>query len=299
MLSVLIPVYNCDCFAFASELQQQATASKIDFEIIVMDDCSTHQYSGNKKIADLPHCKFIELSQNTGRSKIRNKLAETAKYNHLLFLDCDARVASGQFINSYLPFCNESNIVVCGGRIYEKTAPENQKFFFHWKYGSVREAISANSRKLLKTAFMSNNFLVSRDVYEKIQFDETITQYGHEDTLFGIELEQKNIPIIHIDNALYHTGLETADVYIAKNRKSMENLVVIAKKTDAALLSKHVKVARIALKIKQIRLIKLFSFGFDILHKIIEYNLKSKRPSLFLFDVYKLCYFCKIYSAKN
>jgi len=263
-----------------------------------MDDCSAQQFLDNKKIATLPRCKFIELPQNIGRSKIRNRLAETAQYRHLLFLDCDARVASERFISNYISFCNNENTVVCGGRLYEKTPPDNRDFLFHWKYGSVREAISANDRKLLKTAFMSNNFLVSRDVYEKIYFDETITQYGHEDTLFGIALEQKNIPIVHIDNALYHTGLETADVYIKKNRNSMENLVAIAKKTDAAVLSKHVKVVRVALKIKRIRLKRLFSFGFDILHKIIERNLKGKRPSLFLFDVYKLCYFCKIYTQK-
>ena len=41
MISILIPVYNNSCDRLVSDLHKQAEALGIEFEIIVMDDCST------------------------------------------------------------------------------------------------------------------------------------------------------------------------------------------------------------------------------------------------------------------
>ena len=39
-LSILLPTYNCNCVKLVTELHRQCVESKVDFEIIVADDCS-------------------------------------------------------------------------------------------------------------------------------------------------------------------------------------------------------------------------------------------------------------------
>ncbi len=45
MLSILIPTYNYNTFSLVEELTNQAIATGISFEIIVLDDGSTDQIS--------------------------------------------------------------------------------------------------------------------------------------------------------------------------------------------------------------------------------------------------------------
>ena len=51
--------------------------------------------------------------------------------------------------------------------------------------------------------------MILRETFLKHPFDETITHYGHEDTLFGLVLKKEGIKILHIDNPLMNCGLDT------------------------------------------------------------------------------------------
>ncbi len=187
MLSVLIPVYNYNCFDLVNELNQQALDQEMPYEIIVMDDCSTQPAAENKEINKLENCTLIELPENVGRAKIRNLLADKAQYDNLLFLDCDACPNTNFYIQRYTSFCKEENIVVCGGRVYESVPPPEPELYLHWLYGKKREVIPVVERqKAPYHSFMSNNFMISKTLFNKIRFNEKITTYGHEDRLFGI-----------------------------------------------------------------------------------------------------------------
>ena len=96
MLSILIPTYNYDCRRLVSDLYQQAEQAGIEYEIIVADDASpTYIYKEkNREINHLPNCRLIELQENVGRSRIRNRLADEALHEWILFMDCDAEVIS-------------------------------------------------------------------------------------------------------------------------------------------------------------------------------------------------------------
>ena len=90
MLSILIPVYNFNIVPLVKELHGQASRLSIPFEIIVLDDCSSELLRDqNKEVSSLPGVKFKILDRNIGRARIRNRLAEMAKYSSLLFMDCD------------------------------------------------------------------------------------------------------------------------------------------------------------------------------------------------------------------
>ena len=87
MLSILIPTYNYDVTRLVTELHRQALNTYVDFEILVMEDGSTQFLEENKAISNLQFCHYTALSHNIGRSAIRNRLADEARYGHLLFIE--------------------------------------------------------------------------------------------------------------------------------------------------------------------------------------------------------------------
>jgi hypothetical protein len=71
---------------------------------------------------------------------------------------------------------------------------------------------------------MTNNFVVPKAVMLNIPFDETVTTYGHEDTLFGFQLQAAGIDILHLDNPVLHIGLDEAAHWLEKQRIAIQNL---------------------------------------------------------------------------
>ena len=100
MISVCVPVYNFNITALVDELLKQSAQINVPTEIIVIDDCSNLFKDENQKVSK--DAKYIELSENIGRAKIRNRFLEYAKYKFLLFLDCDSLVVKNDFLLKYL-----------------------------------------------------------------------------------------------------------------------------------------------------------------------------------------------------
>ena len=73
-------------------------------------------------------------------------------------------------------------------------------------------------------SFSTFNVLIDRTVFSKFRFNEELQQYGHEDTLFSYQLKKAGIDIIHIDNGLFHEGLESNRDFLNKTKPGIENL---------------------------------------------------------------------------
>jgi hypothetical protein len=243
----------------------------------------------------LPGVFFSELEKNVGRASIRNKLAGMAKYPTLLFMDCDSEVSDASYIKNYLPYCGKE-VVVCGGRTYRSTPPDETEQILRWLYGVHREQIPASVRNQKPyNSFMTNNFLLSGSILSQIQFDESIIQYGHEDTLFGFELKKKNIPVIHIQNPLIHTGLEISREFIRKTSEGIENLVIMVQqgKLDRAEF-KDIRLLRTYDSLNRINMVKPFLILYYQVERMIMHNLLGPNPSLKAFDMYKLAVLAKM-----
>ncbi len=293
MLSILIPVYNFNIVPLVAELHNQATRLSIPFEIIIMDDCSSELLRNqNQDVIKLPGVRFCELEENVGRARIRNRLAELASYSSLLFMDCDSEVVSEKYIENYLPYCDRE-IVVCGGRAYKPDPPEEHEFLLRWLYGIRREQLNENIRnKNPYRSFMTNNFLIPRETILQIQFDESIIQYGHEDTLFGLELKKRNIRVLHIGNPLVHVGLEISWEFLRKTSEGIENLSMLLH--DGKILRKDVRdirVLRVYEVIRRLHLVGLYQYFYDFAANQIMRNLLGSNPDIFAFDLYKLFLF--------
>ncbi len=287
MISVLIPVYNFDINRFVTDIHKQLVRENIPFEIILLDDGSETIYkTKNKHLNRLSHVVYEELPANVGWSAIRNLLAEKAKYENLLFADCDSEVNDDFFIKNYLNYLNTRQVVF-GGRNYHKNPPEKSRYL-RWLHGTRRETIPAKIRnKSPYTTFMSNNFLIPKEVMHAVQFPENILRgYGHDDTLFAMELKKNHIPIFHIDNPLTHIGLETNEEYLHKTESALRNLFQLIR---LGKLEPEFKVYKAAEKLEKLKLSKRVGKYFLKRQK----KLKSKLihdPNLLRFDMYKLGY---------
>ncbi len=294
MLSILLPAYNQDITDLVNELHRQATDQFIDFEILVIEDGSTLFVDKNASVAKLKHCKHIVLTENKGRSAIRNRLAATATYDHLLFMDGDAEVCSNHYIEKYLAFCHEKCVVI-GGTAYD---PNDQRpeFSLRLKYGRCREARSAAERN--KNNFSTFNFLISKSIFDEIRFDESIRGYGHEDMLFGHELHQSGYDFIQIENPLIHRGLDDNLTFLKKTKEATRNLYLLYQTGRYPFLLNESRLLRRFRLIDKWRLTPAFSVLLKLTEKAMTRRLCSHSPSLLLYDVYKLLYICQTKTNK-
>ncbi|MES2574154.1 MAG: glycosyltransferase [Bacteroidota bacterium] len=292
MLSIVIPTYNYDVYPLVLELNKQCLESKITFEIIIIDDSSTAFVLENKKINTLQHSRYELLENNIGRSKIRNLLAKKATYNWLLFLDADVFPKNKNFISTYISHINNEEKIVNGGLLYQESKPKKIKLL-RWIYGKNREALDYKTRA--KNPYLSSltlNFLIHKSIFEKVSFNETIPNLRHEDTLFSYNLMQKKIKIEHIENPIYHYGIDDFEIAI---RKENESLYALKYLIDNKLLPPdYVRISKLLSKIKKLNLLSVFSFFHKISRLAFLKNLASNNPSLFIFDLYRLSYLCQL-----
>ncbi len=293
MISVLIPIYNHDAFPLVKEIHTQLIQSNVIFEITCIDDASSSEFhKNNNTINTLSFSSLKVLNQNIGRSKIRNLLANSAKYDWLLFLDTDVLPEKSNFISTYLHAISEDKNAICGGIKYDKEKPDKGKIL-HWVYGKNREEIPLSARKNEPYSyFFSANFLIHKKVFSTVKFNENLIKYGHEDTLFARNLKKKNIEIRHINNPVFHKGLEPNSIFIEKTKYSIENIFYLYK--EKLIIKNEIRLIDTYIRIKTFKMINLFAYFFKIFHIKIEMNLCSKKPSLFLYDMYKLGYLCSI-----
>jgi len=296
MLSILIPTYKYNVNVLVKSLHLQAIELNIDFEIIVMEDGATDITPLNHALSTLPNCTYIVLPQNIGRAAIRNKLADTAKYDTLLFLDCDSEIPSPIFLKNYINHCGNKNIVL-GGRIYQNNEPN---YSLVTKYGKMRERNDVQNQQARQKfpMFTTPNFLIPKSIFNNVRFDETIVGYGHEDTIFGIKLHQLQYSFLFIDNPVYHIGIEDNLTYITKTEKGIENLFNLHLSGKYPLLQKESKLLGYFLKINRKHLCIPISICYHMSKKWIINNLCSANPSLLLFDIYKLMYLCNFSTKK-
>lgn len=295
MLSILIPIYNYDVSNLVIDIHKQAIELNIIFEIFLVDDFSTIYKDKNKLLSNYKFVRYEELSSNFGRSKIRNYLADNAKYDNLIFLDCDSGIVRNNFISLYLENLNHQ--LIYGGTHYHYTSPKNKKLKLHWLYGSRREVLPLEIReKYPNKSFKTNNFLIKKDILKKIRFNEDLKGYGHEDTLFGYELKKTNIKIYHIDNPVSHLGLEENDVFLKKTKNGILNLYKLTELyPDEKQLYEDIKLLKYFFKLKKIYFCGLMKIAYRLSNKLIIRNLMGKNPNLKLFDFYKITFLCSKY----
>lgn len=289
-LSILIPVFNWDCSQLIKDLHFQGLVLGISYEIIVADDCSTDKELQEKSriIAEShENCRYFGLPHNIGRAAIRNFLADQSRYDKLLFLDCDAAVKDKQFLKNYMEVADKAS-VICGGITHPDEIPQKGwelRYLYEKNAAFERSAGFRSQNPYLR--FTSFSFMIDRDVFMKIRFDESYVRYGYEDVQFGHELEQNGVSILHIDNPMAHLGLEDNAAFLNKTRQAVLN--AFDHKNEIGESSKLLNHYQRVLKWK---MRWLFRVIWTFFQKSMERNLLGPKPKLRIFSLYKLCYIC-------
>ena len=287
-LSILIPVFNWDCTQLIKDLHFQGLTLEIPYEIIVADDCSTDKDLQQKSrlVAEThENCRYFALSHNIGRAAIRNFMADQSKYEKLLFLDCDAEVKDKKFLKKYVEASGKAS-VVCGGLTHPDEIPmKGQELRYLYEKNAAYERSAGFRSQNPYLRFTSFSFMIDRDVFMKIRFDESYVRYGYEDVQFGHELEENGVSILHIDNPLAHIGLDDSASYLNKTRQAVQNAFDHQDEIgdSSKLLTNYNKV-------RSLRMRWVFRFFWAFFQKSMEKNLLGPKPKLRIFSLYKLCY---------
>lgn len=340
-LSILIPLYNQVGVALAMALSKQvvqcakeeekkknegkgnaeATIS-LGFEIIFADDGSADiaAKKRNAIIAQLPFCQYIERPKNTGRSAIRNFLAQTAHYNHLIFLDGDVTIERHDFVRTYLAHRNDADVIIgtlhfsrmqmaCDTteeiieqtkEVKEETKVSSEPMLYddNLKYRYEQRFLAKHPiKKRMEqpyASFRTTNFMVSRDLMLAYPFDETFHEYGYEDTLFGKQLKEHGATLIHLDNAATIADYEDNATFVAKTEESLRTLAAHVHQLQGYSTLLHT-----VNRLKGLHLLPLIALAFRLFKGLLHKNLCSNSPSVFLFNVYKLGYFVSLTRSSN
>lgn len=291
-LSILIPTHNYDCTRLVYDLEAQLTEED---EIIVGNDCSTDKNIVAKlsEIENSGKSRVFTPNDNDsrplGRAAIRNALAREAKGEWLLFIDADAEVRSKTFIEDYLS-ASKFAPVVCGGtgNLPECPSPEC-RLRYDYEVEAEKRLTVVRRQRFPYSQLATFNFLIRRDIFLSICFDEGFKEYGYEDTCFGFQLKQRGIAIHHIDNKLTHLGIETSDVYLSKIETALRTLSKIEKEQR-----KLVRLSGFAMKLERYYLLGLVRCIFRLTKKHLRANLLGKHPNQKLFTFYKLGYYADV-----
>lgn len=334
-LSILIPLYNqvgvALAMALSKQVEQCAKEEKkknegkgnandtisLGFEIIFADDGSADATARQRNaiIAQLPYCQYIERPKNVGRSAIRNFLAHTAHYSHLIFLDGDVAIKRGNFVQTYLAHRNDADVIIgtlhfsrmqvaCDTaediightkRAKEETKKTTEPVLYddNLKYRYEQQFLAKHPvKKRMQqpyASFRTTNFMVRRDLLLAYPFDETFHEYGYEDTLFGKQLKEHGATLIHLDNAATIADYEDNATFVAKTEESLRTLAA-----HAHQLQGYSTLLQTVNKLKRLHLQPLIAFVFKLFKGLLHKNLCSNSPSVFLFNVYKLGYYINL-----
>jgi glycosyltransferase involved in cell wall biosynthesis len=244
-LSVLIPFYRDD----PSPLLRALGGFDAPAEIVVLDDGSGDSFLAERVAAvvrelRLP-ARLIQLCANEGRAAGRNRLAATARGDHLLFLDADMAPDNADFLQRWLALIDAEDPAVAFGGFSLDQAPLNPVHAVHRALALKSDCVPLEKRRLApeKHVFTSN-LLIRRDVFEAEPFDAGFVGWGWEDVEWAMRVSRRH-PITHIDNTATHLGLDPAPTVAAKFEQSAANFArVVAAHGDIVRTYPSYRVAK-------------------------------------------------------
>ncbi|MFM6945970.1 MAG: glycosyltransferase family 2 protein [Flavobacteriales bacterium] len=288
-ISVCIPVYRSDVRKLVlSLIDQIKRIETAQIDVILIDDASGEPYPNLNNFEDT-FVRIHHLDRNVGRAKIRNLFLAHSTAKYLLFLDGDSTVLNEKFLYNYVQYLlNQDVQVLVGASCYQQERPA-ASCLLRWRYSTQRESLSYSQRLVQKDAgFKTNNFLIERSVLAANPFEEGLSGYGHEDTLFGVHLAKAQIAIQHIDNPVWNLNLDDNNTFLNKTDQALQNLLWIYEQRFSPELLNHNALLATYLKLKSHLHGRAFLWLIQLVNPLLKSALLTGRAPLIMFDIYRL-----------
>lgn len=290
-LSILIPTHNHRCAKLVRTLQMQAeNVDGLRYEIIVVDDASTDAGAvhANRVVREWSSCRLIELTENIGRSRVRNFLARQAHYTTLLFLDCDVRIVRKDFLLHYLSQEEEEEVAYGGVTILPDEALSH-----NLRYRYERACLAKFSVERRRVApyqsFRTTNFRVQREVMLRVPFDEGIESYGYEDVAWGRALQAVEIGIAHTDNPVAVDDFEENTSFLRKTTEAMHTLSLLRHEME-----EYSQIVALASRLERWHMVGMVRRFYSLVEPLIVRNLEGTTPKVAIFQLFRLGTFLKM-----
>lgn len=290
-ISILIPSYNDICLPLVEKLKAQADAvCGLEYEIVVADDGSTDKeiIKVNRQVAEMEHCRFIEREKNIGRAAIRNFLGKEAKYDWLVFIDCEVE-PSASLIANYVNDDSQAD-VVCGGVAIggkESNLRNNLRYIYE---KSMEPSYSAvQRRKNGFYSFRTTNFMIKKEALIQVPFNENMNTYGYEDVIFGKQLQLAGFKIEHIDNPVSMYKYEDNKRFVEKTEEALKTLHAFSEE-----IGDYSPILTFISKLRKYHLSGITKYCFKPLNKKLRTNLCGDNPKPLFYKLYKLGYFLNL-----
>lgn len=297
MLSILIPVYNYNVSSLVNKIHEQAASANIKFEILCLDDCSSsNSISKNQTVNNLNNVTYHLSKKNNGIATTRLCLAKKATYKWLLFIDADVELKNNNYIANYLDSINFGYKVVFGGIAYKPIHPKNHQLL-RWKYGKRYEELSAEKRNKNPYKITSAaNLFVKKDIFLGLSLDSMNNLYGM-DIFFGSQLKLNNIKVLHVNNNVYHLGLESSNTYLKKTELAVKTVLNLYYQNK--MIKHENDLLFVFFRLKFFFLNYPLALTFKVFKNTFKKNLLSLTPVIILLQFYKICYICYLDLTNN
>ena len=225
--SLLVPVRNeagrIDDVVGALFEDLAAHGSDPAWEILIADDASDDgTYERLLSLSERFPFRLLRPPANLGRGAIRNRLAEAAAAECLIFLDGDCRPRPG-FFRAWENLDPEAAWV---GRIsYETDPPSGFSRFLAHGSGVAKRARADAARSRTDTVppayFASANFRISKGAFRRTGgFRTDLPGWGGEDVDLGLKLARLGVPLRYRPEAeARHPSVTDLEAYFARLSK--------------------------------------------------------------------------------
>ena len=296
MISVIIPVYNCENYLYNC-LNSVLNQSYSDFEAICIDDCSTDSsldilvYFSKKD----GRIKILKNTKNKGVGYTRNKGLRCAKGDYIFFLDGDDWISLNAFEDLYKnAISNNSDIVFyklsrfnAGEFILNKPAFDLSVYFdkktnfedFTFTYKDIKNNVLNTSfapyLKLYKKSFLNS--------YEDCIFPEGIV---YEDVVFHVKTILRASRISFVPKFLYVYKIDNQESIMHNDSKIFDIFKIIDLVEEFIHDNNYFKE------------LKLEFYSFKIL-QILQYLNKTNDENYFKITKDKFVELDSIFTEKN
>ena len=217
-LSIVIPFLRDDPRPLLDALVEQAGDDPSAVELIVIDDGAPDRALTDAVWleVDAAPCpaSLIVSRRNLGRSGARNRLADEAIADWVLFLDADMRIEP-DFVRRWREGLDAAPFDAAFGG-FDIDADDAERHRVHAALARAGDIASAEARRRIgPSAVCASNLAVRRAFLARARFDEAYIGWGWEDVDWAIRAARTG-DLTHIDNPARHGGLEDVEALIAK-----------------------------------------------------------------------------------